>query len=228
MDIVKQENRKMESIKEENFAIRTAAYSYAKRKLVTEVYTSVLRKELFEGTFFQDQGLIPDDVVQEFRQLTSEKDNKKEEKRKGKYVLCTINPTSDVTLEELSILVEKIVKKVWIQDYIYCYETRGDEKGLHCHLFFYREDKLPSHVEREIKNTLKSIDSGNSHFLNFKYFKDQDAPNGYNYVKGIKGGTVKKNHDSDISFRKKNNLADYYTSHGLLSETGKQENGNSN
>lgn len=211
-----------ESEKEENAVIHTIATTYAKRKIVQDLYVELYRDMLMNGLMGD---LVPEADLNKYKELLEEKENKKKDgKRKGPGVMVTINPPDDLEFEEFKELVESVLKWKWIENYIYTFETRGYEddkpKGIHCHIFLDRGKYAPAHVERDFKKKFQNyLDVENEHLLKFQYFVLEQLMNGRNYVKGVKKGTHKRDYLEDKRFREENGLGDYYTSSKL--ETGK-------
>lgn len=115
-----------------------------------------------------------------------------EDNKATDWTLITINPYLHTKMNELKLVIEKLVSKKWITTYTYAYEQRSETneqyKGFHCHLLLYRKDKPNSSMYREIRNTCKNIcDTSNTHILNFRNLKtDDDVRKAYNYITGVK------------------------------------------
>lgn len=151
--------------------------------------------------------------MEELEKLKEEAESKTMASGKGSYgCLLTINPKPEVTLIEFKKIIDKLLQKKWLVDYIYCYETRKpDNSGMHFHMAFKRGDKRPSEIKREVLNTCKNI-IGNELHLNYQFCSAKGYINFENYCKGFKNGKKKKNSEHDSRWRTENGLKDWYVS----------------
>lgn len=202
--------------------------SLARRKVFTKVYAALYEAALFDNKSDIAPYFGTDDLTR-YKELCDSRSERKESKREGPAALITINPPDGTTLETLKTLVEKFVKRKWIECYWYCFETRGylepedgteegnEYVGLHSHIFLKRGKHPPAHVQRDVDATFKelfeNVPKGSLwHTMNIKYFKEEDVPNGINYVKGWKKGLRKENFTADSLLRSDFALEEYYSS----------------
>lgn len=181
------------------------------KKALTDMYYQQTMNEIRNGK------LDIKEVKEVYENLKKEDD-----KRLGNVIFITVNPRPDVSMVESKKVVEKIVKKKWVVDYMYVVEQRGIVesemgKGHHYHLLIWREDgKKPSEIVREIRNTCKTICSvDNPSILNIKNCKDEDIPKRVGYMigdKSVRDDPTKADKQSiDVVWREKNNLEKYYS-----------------
>lgn len=157
-----------------------------------------------------------DEAIIGLQQLREEiKDN--EDNKATDWTLITINPYLHTKMNELKLVIEKLVSKKWITTYTYTYEQRSETneeyKGFHCHLLLYRKDIPNSQMYREVRNTCKHIcDTSNTHILNFRNLKtDDDVKKAYNYITGQKADVNKHIKQMiDKEFRQFYYLKSYY------------------
>lgn len=130
---------------------------------------------------------------------------------KPPYILLTVNPKEE-DLPSLMKAVEKFVRKKSIKHYVYCYEVRNPEGGLHCHILLEYDDK-PYNFKRGAKNTFKNVcNVNNPHILNFKFIEEEHILSKINYLKGEKKDSKKAGVDATIIYRKEHNLSALYES----------------
>jgi len=135
---------------------------------------------------------------------------KKQYKPSAKIYLVTVNPRPDVDIDALSKKVVKCVKKIWIKEWMYCYEWREGDSGLHVHIrLTLNKKKKLSEVRRECFNTFKTLVEYRQH-VNIKFALREDSF--IDYVRGIKGGEPKDNHKHDIANRRELRVQDIYIS----------------
>lgn len=129
---------------------------------------------------------------------------------KPPFCMVTVNPRPGVTLEELQKKVAKYLTKKMITDYLYAYEVRNAEGGLHCHIIVKYQAK-PYDFKRGTKNTFKTIcDSNNSEILNFRWVEEVDLPSKVMYLQGHKQDKKMKGVEETKLYREKNNLQPLY------------------
>lgn len=153
-----------------------------------------------------------------------------EQNAEGKFIktdmmYITIRP--DEKRSSLPLLVkkmEKVVKKVWIKNYLYVFEQTGmnDEeigKGYHCHLLLHHDSdkKKWSEFKNEIANTFNNMLEAKVGLDYKNCLKQQAYLNFSNYLLGKKD-TKKLGKETkaikqqyDIPFREINNLKPFYT-----------------
>lgn len=130
---------------------------------------------------------------------------------KPPYMLLTINPKTD-DLESLQKSVKKFIKKKTIKHYLYCYEVRKQNAGLHCHILLEYDDK-PYNFKRGTKNTFKNIcDVNNPHILNFKFIELDHIQSKIDYLKGDKKESKQEGVKATILYRTEKDLLPIYES----------------
>jgi len=134
-----------------------------------------------------------------------------------KYFFLTINPNSHIELLELIKVINKIISKKWITNYLYVYEQRGSTleevgKGFHCHMIIERPNKPYSHIIRELGNSANRVcDVSNYHFFNIKSITEEECLRKIEYITGTKADVEKHQKQSmDIVFRRMNKLKSFY------------------
>ena len=113
-------------------------------------------------------------------------DEKKSSSKKNAYVWITINPKPDIGCVNLQKTCVNVAKRSFFKNAMYVYEQRGDSddtigKGFHCHMLAERDftkSTKPSHIRRDIGNTVKNILKLNSknpyiQFVDAEYAKDK-------------------------------------------------------
>ena len=126
------------------------------------------------------------------------------------YVFITINPRSDVKLQDFRDKVDKFVNRNMFTQYRYVYEQRSDTeedmgKGFHAHILLKRNlDYKPSKVILNTKNTFKGITKvDNPQILNIQIIGADFAMDKDEYITGVKTGEGKdKKQEIDILWRK--------------------------
>lgn len=140
------------------------------------------------------------------------------------YALITVNPKEMKVKEipEFMKKVEKAVKKIWISEWMYCYEWRANTKGLHAHIRCkVRADKGKSAIVREIHSTFAKW-CDNYYAIDVKFSKDSKAF--MEYVCGLRNGKPKDNAKYDMVNRAKCNMKDVYVDPQLeIEEEGEGE-----
>lgn len=130
---------------------------------------------------------------------------------KPPYLLLTVNPRED-NLLTLRKAVEKFLSKKTIKHYIYCYEVRKPDKGLHCHILLEYNDK-PYNFKRGAKNTFKNVcDSNNPNILNFKFVEEGNLLSKIDYIKGKKQDKKLAGVKASVEYRLANKLSPTYES----------------
>lgn len=128
------------------------------------------------------------------------------------YCLLTVNPRSDVGLEDIFTMWNKIKKKKWIKKTYSCVEWRGENEGMHLHMEIEykwrnkKEDKIKPVCEiiTECTNTCKKY-IGNDRHCNFKF----NINRGFGrYIDGYRKGAEKKSYDITKRMRETNGLND--------------------
>ena len=147
----------------------------------------------------------------------------KEEKDKAdkfitRYIFLTVNPEPSISLKIILETIKKCCSKVWMKNYMYAIEQRGDTEetaGLKQHIHFIvdiENGKKRHETIRELKNTFKKICTVDSpSVFNIKNIKDADLKNFIKYISGKKKDEIK--HPKQIAdkiFRYKNKLEPIY------------------
>lgn len=156
------------------------------------------------------------------------------EKKDQPYIWLCVNPSSTLKLEEFKQMVNKMVTKVWLKEYVYVYEQRGmtiDElgKGFHLHAIIRRpDDKKPSHCIRELSNTFKkACDTSNYHFFQVKFIDEAEKDRKLEYILGTKEFTEQDRKDlkqnMDKVWRSRFNIQPYFFSQLDIGKYGRRE-----
>ena len=113
--------------------------------------------------------------------------------------------------------MKRLLNKKWINKYLLCYEQRWETdeekgKGCHAHILMEHSPIAPSHIKRELANTLKDImDVKNYHILNIKFIDSEEAKRKVNYITSTKKDQDKHlKQDMDILWRISMSLDPYY------------------
>jgi len=139
-------------------------------------------------------------------------------KENSKYVFLTINPNAYITLTDFINKMNKLMSKIWITNYLYVFEQRGETladlgKGFHFHLILEKPKGKPySHLIRELSNSANTVcDTSNFHFFNLKSISEEECQRKIIYITGRKADAQKHlKQDMDIVWRKQNNLLSFY------------------
>lgn len=185
----------------------------ARNKVIQQYYENIFRMEL-------ELGRAPKELIELHNKQKALKDeiSLKNDTQLPPIMFVTINPRFDVEVDDLKEIMSKLVRKKWIEKYIYVFEQRGenanDIKGAHIHLMLYRNGKRASQVIREISNTIKHITNINDdRIFNIRFVKedDQNVARCLNYITGKKADEDKhQKQEIDKIFREKYGLKDYY------------------
>lgn len=133
-------------------------------------------------------------------------------------MFVTISPRYDIPVEKLKVLMARLIRKKWIEKYIYVFEQRGEAEdniyGTHIHLLIHRKGKRASQVIREITNSVKHVtDVMCDKTFNIKFVKedDENVARVLEYITGVKADESKhKKQEIDKIYREKYGLKDYY------------------
>ncbi len=93
-------------------------------------------------------------------QYISEQQKKNE---KCPYLFLTINPNPHIILGEFVSIMNKMMTKPWIENYLYVFEQRGEEegecgKGFHFHAIIKKPtNKSYAHILRELSSTANKV-----------------------------------------------------------------------
>lgn len=137
------------------------------------------------------------------------------------YLFLTVNPHPVATLEEFRNALEKMVKKVWVNSWLYVLEQRGTTieeagKGFHAHIIIKKPtDKVPSHCIRELVTCFKNTcDVSNPHCFNTKWIDQPEFSRKLGYLLGRKEYTETDRKDlkqeMDRYWRDNASISNYY------------------
>ena len=207
----------------EESTIRLGKYKWIKQAY-KEAYLQFY-KSLFSRQFvsdFMNTGEVPyEPVNNEYRELIDKA--RDAVLTKPPYILLTINPRPDIKLLDFMKKVEKFVKRKMISHYMYCYEVRNEEGGIHCHMLVRYVSK-PYDFKRGAKSTFKDIcEVNNPQILNFRYITDEQLPDKIKYISGDKADKKQDSVQATKTFRNKHNLQDLYHSTPILSCRGTEK-----
>lgn len=194
---VKSRDEQMEMIyQERERAVRKQIYYYEYDKINNEPFKNL-------------EAWVPKDYLEGIGDYIAKKGV-----NKWKYLMVTIN-FKDYDLEDIGLVktlikkINKVTKKKWIDQAMWCYETRDLMKGLHVHMkIWVNKKKKIYECKREIFNTVKDH-VGSKRHVNHRYSNIDGCFE--NYIRGIKAKEIKPNNDNDIIFRRKYELQDVYT-----------------
>lgn len=201
-------------------------YQKAYDKTLSRLFEERIRLQCYMGT--------ADPIIQREYNLTQIERKKFQDTIKIKedvdtdYAFITINPTEDITLEQIHTVMQRVFNKKWMTLAIYVIEQRGitlDElgKGMHIHLLVHRNGQAFSDVFREIANTVKhicNVELGRANKWQYGAYQCQKTTNKFlknrlTYMLGKKKYTEDNQKDIkqyyDKIFREKFNLQDFYS-----------------
>lgn len=199
-----------------NKSCKQQAFRRALINFYTKKYEVMLENGLFDDAL---------NDVKETRQIIDDLS-----KNCTEWMFVTVNPRNDVTLKDFQSKIDKLLKKKWIDNYIYCIEQRSVEpnvySGIHTHMLIHNSvNKKFSEFKREFVSTVSSIcDAQNSSILNFRSVKDDtDLKKMISYIKGTKDVSKDKTYKSDqiantVQFRLDNEIDPIYYSGPLTTE----------
>ena len=219
---VKQSKMEVKS-DEPSVSVNTAAkevkskYERLEEEATRKVVLKILVQNKYDGAFDGTVELPSDPIVQNaIRQIKDRKEAKVQ--RSGKSCdnyFVTINPKPDVSFDELKTCVDKILKKNWIDSYIYSYEQRSEESGkyygFHVHLMINSYDRGMQNAKKEIYNTVKHI-VGNPNHLHISGVTPGTEDMVRDYIHGDKEAGKMQKVQVDKEFRKAFGLQDVYES----------------
>lgn len=156
------------------------------------------------------------DEVQQLIKLKIEQDDNT---TYGYMINC--NPDERIIdLLKFKELCKKAMSKIWITDFVWVLEQRGETideigKGFHFHaLIKPTEGKRPSQVVREFTNSFKkATDTGQWNFFQIKYLKKDEFERKISYLVGWKSEKHKNlKQQYDVLWRKNNDIPKAYYS----------------
>lgn len=172
----------------------------AVRRLIREYHYDVLRKDGISLGMF-----VPTKYKKGITEYIESRNG-----NRYKYIMITVNPNEDVEHKLFCKKIRKALKKVWINNWMYCIEWRDGEKGMHAHIkIWLDENKNPYRCKGEFYNTFKHV-VGNKQHINIRYSNTDGCFE--KYIMGIKDGEKKKNYADDIGNRVKYKMEKYYVS----------------
>jgi len=177
---------------------------------VYDFYKSMFKHE-FVGKFMETGECPESDHAQKYKQIMESSYNRIS--IKPPYALITINCLPETDLITIKSLMEKIIQRKIVKEYLYCFEIRTEDyHGLHVH-FLLRYECRPYDLKVALKKHVKSVwHVDNQCILNIKYVTDENLMQKVNYVKGIKADKKMKSVDYSIAYRKSHNIEDFYES----------------
>jgi len=144
------------------------------------------------------------------------------------HIFLTVNPPDTIDFYIFENHIKKLLGKKWISKYLLCYEQRGESdetkgKGFHAHILIEHTPLQPSHIKRELQNTLKDItDVTNYHILNIEHIDSNEATRKINYITSIKKDTEKHlKQKIDTIWREEMKLDHYYNMNYIVENASK-------
>jgi len=179
----------------------------ALERVVVQFYTNHFNKLIMEEEFEKFLPLFKDikaDI------------NKFEEKTN--YIFINVNPAPNHALLYFQQVIEKSLKKVWIKDYCYVLEQRGETllelgKGFHTHIIIEKTPEKPySQCIKELGRSFSKVcDTSNFHLYSGAIIKESDINKRREYILGVKNDTQKHlKQQMDIIWRKTEYLKTFY------------------
>lgn len=206
--------------------IKNMGYDYAKkqvlRSMVHQAHKEALLKSLKSRLhIYYEEYLDSEEFLASFPIFKDCKD--KVEKFNTRYIFLTVNPEPTITLKMFRDICEKAISKVWINNYIYVIEQRGNNdeeigRGFHAHFIIDKEEKKHHEAVRELKNTFKKVcDVSYSCVFNIRNIKVEQLSRFIKYICGIKAQEFKQPKQLiDVKFRDINHIAAYYAKGELV------------
>lgn len=186
--------------------LRTEVLQAQYKKYYSEIVRNQLKNNLFADTQLQS-------VYNQAMAL-------RRSEEADQFYFITICPYPDLELQSLIKVMDKVLKKKWLNDYVYVYEQRQDDDdkpiyGIHVHMIVRRETIAKSDVIREVYNTSKSI-VGSKQSIDVKLLNKLEMSVRLNYILGQKSSEEKqKRQIIDKVFREKNRIEPYYQNNFL-------------
>ncbi len=190
---------------------RRITYQECKVKAMRKLLTEFCYDDLMMNDFEEMTRYVPSNKKDEIAGWL-------EQKRAGrntrhKWAMFTLNFKEDAVLNIIKKKMSKIIKKIWIDKYWYCYETRGTDdqrhaKGIHVHILIeIKNGKYVYNCKRKIKNTIKHL-IGENMRLCPRY---ADTPQGFKNLKSYICTKDKEHIDIDTQWRKTWAIERYYS-----------------
>lgn len=207
-------------INETDMMLKNNGMETMKYKVLRDIINQAHKEALLKGLktrlhMYYEDYLDSNEFLEMFPFFKECKD--KAEKLLTKYIFLTVNPEPTISLKMFRDIIEKVVKKKWMLNYIYVIEQRGntpDEmgRGFHCHFLIDVENKKHSEAIRELKNTFKKVcDVSYSSCFNIKNIKEEHLKRVIKYITGVKKDAFKHPKQLiDRVFRDTNHISKYY------------------
>lgn len=166
-----------------------------------------------------EQGIIHKDFRKLYDKLSVDENDKCE------WIWLTINPRPDIEIKETKKVVEKYVKRTFIEKYVYVYEQRGSKEnkkpigtGHHCHLLIKRNIEANVSIydiKKRTKMSFKNItDVNNNKIFHYKNMPEKYVQDKINYMTNKNLDEEHKDKEQkqemDVEWRIENDLKEMY------------------
>lgn len=188
----------------------------ADKKICVSLKQKLRMLQLEAGTAPAEMQELYDKV----KELEKERRKKEGTEVYGYFITCNPDLSKDINYKDLMTCCHQVVKKKWINSYLWSIEQRGDceaeiGKGIHIHMLIIgTEGKKYSEVVREIARNFKNMtDTSNYQWFSVKPVNEAEYIRKIRYIAGYKqddNKIVKQRYD--VIFRQQNNINKCYTS----------------
>lgn len=197
-------------------------YGKEKQAVKKQVMRSIIKKEYELGQYFKLLRGYEEKITSELKELQKKSDQKY-------FSFITINFDPKKTLDFAAKIenirtflaqlvvsyMEKALKKVWINKYMYVIEQRGIEpkfQGLHAHILLDKKvkTKRKSEIIREFYNSFKDIVSDKSK-IDVRQFPAEQGKIRIDYMMGFKKEDKLAKVEADKIFRKLYDFEEQYS-----------------
>lgn len=198
-------------------------YKAANEVAKVETYQEICKK--VEYVKYQ-LGKQIDCKQEKFNELQVLKDELNREEQMNYLGFFTLNFSPNVSLDNITKCITKIVSKKWMKSWAYCYEQRGETlktvQGIHIHLVFFRGNHRPARCCSEVFNsyhqfqgrTYEKVKENDFKFYPYEFLQDK-----LQYMSGNKWDKDKlKKVKVDTRWRKKNDLQRIYINNLTIKE----------
>ena len=166
-----------------------------------------------------EQGKICKNFKEVYEKLSIDENDKCE------WIWMTVNPRPEIKLEEMVKVVEKYVKRTFIEKYVYVYEQRASKEnnknigtGIHSHILIKRnmEANISIYdIKKRTKMAFKNItDVNNNKIFHYKNMPEKYVIDKINYMTNKNLDEEHKDkeqkQDMDKEWRKQNKLKEMY------------------